>query len=168
VLKLLHTADWHVGRSFGQFEPVEARKLDRDRLSVIDRILGLADQYDVHAVLCAGDLFDRPDSDEPWWRGLADSFTRRRTWTRPVVLLPGNHDPLTSESVYSGHHPFRRSLPEWVQVADRENFQLELPHDAVVYAAPCQSTAGLCPRFEAQDGRLAVIDLEQVVSVPGP
>src|SRR5437660_8694164 len=89
MLKILHTADWHVGRSFGQFEPEDARKLARDRLSVIDRILGLADQYDVHAVLCAGDLFDSPDPGEAWWRGLAQSFGRRKTWTRPVVLLPG-------------------------------------------------------------------------------
>src|SRR5262249_11347078 len=98
MLKGLHTADWHVGRSFSQFEPEHARKVARDRLSVIDRILGLADQYDVHVVLCAGDLFDSPTPDEPWWRGLAHSFGRRKTWTRPVVLLPGNHDPLTRDS----------------------------------------------------------------------
>jgi DNA repair exonuclease SbcCD nuclease subunit len=142
MLKVLHTADWHVGRSFGQFKSEDARKLARDRLSVIDRILGLADQYDVHAVLCAGDLFDSPDPAEAWWRGLAESFGRRRTWMRPVVLLPGNHDPLTPKSVYSENHPFRRALPEWVQVVDREGFQLKLPHDAVVYASPCTSTAG--------------------------
>jgi DNA repair exonuclease SbcCD nuclease subunit len=142
VLKILHTADWHVGRSFGQFEPEDARKLTRDRLSVIDTILGLAHQYNVDAVLCAGDLFDRPDPAEVWWRGLADSFGCRKTWTRPVVLLPGNHDPLTRDSVYNKNHPFRRALPEWVRVVDREDFQLELSNDAVVYAAPCRSTAG--------------------------
>jgi DNA repair exonuclease SbcCD nuclease subunit len=142
MLKILHTADWHVGRSFGQFEPEDARKLARDRLSVIDTILGLAHQYNVDAVLCAGDLFDKPDPGEDWWRGLADSFGRRTTWTRPVVLLPGNHDPLTTDSVYNKTHPFRRALPEWVRVVDREGFQLELSDDAVVYAAPCTSTAG--------------------------
>jgi DNA repair exonuclease SbcCD nuclease subunit len=142
LLKILHTADWHVGRSFGQFEPNDACKLARDRPAAVDRILGLADQYDVHAVLCAGDLFDSPDPSEPWWRGMADSLRRRRNWTRPVVLLPGNHDPLTSDSVYSNTHPFRRELPEWVHVVDRDDYQLELSHDAVVYAAPCRSTAG--------------------------
>jgi DNA repair exonuclease SbcCD nuclease subunit len=142
VLKILHTADWHVGRSFGQFEPEDARKLARARLSVIDEILGLAHQYNVDAVLCAGDLFDAPDPGENWWRRLAESFGRRTNWTRPVVLLPGNHDPLTSGSVYERTHPFRRALPEWVRVVDRDDFQLDLSHDAVVYAAPCTSTAG--------------------------
>src|SRR5207302_257632 len=110
MLKILHTADWHVGRSFGQFEPDDARKLARDRLSVIDRILGLADQYDVDAVLCAGDLFDSPCPEEDWWVSLAASFRRQKTWKRPVVLLPGNHDPLMENSVYHESHRFRRDL----------------------------------------------------------
>jgi DNA repair exonuclease SbcCD nuclease subunit len=143
MLKILHTADWHVGLSYDRRFSVEnARKLARDRLGVVDRILGLADQFDVHAVLCAGDLFDNPDPGEHWWKGLQLSFQRRKNWTRPVVLLPGNHDPLTRGSVYSTAHPFRRDLPDWVRVVDREDFQLELPHDAVVYASPCTSRAG--------------------------
>ncbi len=142
MLKILHTADWHVGRSFGQFEPEVSQKLARDRVSVIERILGLADQYAVDAVLCAGDLFDSPNPGEQWWQAVADIFSRRKRWTRPVVLLPGNHDPITPESVYHPRHPFRRALPDWVHVVDREDFQLELPHNAVVCAAPCTSTAG--------------------------
>jgi DNA repair exonuclease SbcCD nuclease subunit len=142
VLKILHTADWHVGLSFKQFEPEDARKLSRDRLSVVDQILGRAEQYNVDAVLCAGDLFDTPQPNESWWRRLAESFNRRRSWTRPVVLLPGNHDPLTDDSVYNKNHDFRKNLPDWVQVVDREDFQLELPQEAVIYAAPCRTKAG--------------------------
>ena len=58
------------------------------------------------------------------------------------MLLPGNHDPLTNGSVYDRSHPFRQAIPEWVRVVDRDDFQLELSNDAVVYAAPCTSTAG--------------------------
>ena len=142
MLKVMHTADWHLGRSFGQFEPDDAQKLARDRLSVIDRILGLSDQYDVDAVLCAGDLFDEPNPQQDWWGGLADAFARRKKWTRKVILLPGNHDPLTPESVYCKSHPFRRALPNWVHVVDHKDFQLELAQDAVVYARPCTCKAG--------------------------
>jgi DNA repair exonuclease SbcCD nuclease subunit len=142
LLKILHTADWHVGRSFGQFEPEHAQKLARDRLSVVDRIFGLATQYNVHAVLCAGDLFDSPDPGEDWWKELGQKLRRRSTSNCPVLLLPGNHDPLTPDSVYSKTHPFRRGLPDWVKVVDREDFQFDISQDAVVYAAPCRSTAG--------------------------
>ena len=142
MLKILHTADWHVGRAFGQFDPEVSRKLARDRVSVIERIMGLAEQYGVDAVLCAGDLFDSPDPGEQWWGAVADIFRSRKHWTKPVVLLPGNHDPLMAGSIYHDQHPFRRSLPEWVHVVDRDDFSLELTAGAIVYAAPCRSTAG--------------------------
>jgi DNA repair exonuclease SbcCD nuclease subunit len=74
MLKILHTADWHVGRLFDrQFDAEVAAKLARERLCVIDRILGLAHQYDVDAVLCAGDLFDSPNPGDAWWRELAQN-----------------------------------------------------------------------------------------------
>jgi DNA repair exonuclease SbcCD nuclease subunit len=144
MLRILHTADWHIGRAYGHgFEPADAQKLARDRLTVLDRILGLADHFDVHAVLCAGDLFDEPNPREDWWRGLGDAFARQRNWQRPVVLLPGNHDPLNEDSVYSRSHGFRRALPDWVRVVDRDDFELPIASgEAVVYAAPCRSMAG--------------------------
>jgi DNA repair exonuclease SbcCD nuclease subunit len=144
MLRILHTADWHIGRIYCHgFEPAAAQRLARDRLTVIDKILALADQFDVHAVLCAGDLFDEPNPGEDWWRGLADAFIRRKTWKRPVVLLPGNHDPLTEGSVYAREHAFRRALPDWVRVVDQNDFELSIADgQAVVYAAPCRSMAG--------------------------
>lgn len=142
MLKILHTADWHLGYTSRQLRPDDATKLGRARLKVIDMILGLAHQRDVHAVLCAGDLFDDAAPDEKWWQGLADAFARRRSWSRPVILLPGNHDPLTRDSMYAPGHAFRRALPPWVHVVDRDDFELALSPEAVVYAAPCRSTAG--------------------------
>lgn len=142
VLKLLHTADWHLGMGFGQFDEDAQRKLTRARLEVVDRILGLADQYGVDAVLCAGDLFDTHDPGREWWEGLLRTFARRAGWTRPVLLLPGNHDPLIHGSVYHPEHPFRRGLPPWVHVVDRDDFTFELRPDAVLHAVPCTSPAG--------------------------
>lgn len=142
MLKILHTADWHLGHTFHQFDEADRLKLERARLTAVETILGLAEQYDVHAVLCAGDVFDSPDPGEHWWRGLAKAFARRSGWKRPLVLLPGNHDPLTRDSVYHDTHRFRAELPPWVHVVDRDDFSLDLPEEAVVVAAPCRSTAG--------------------------
>jgi len=144
MLRLLHTADWHVGKQFGQFDEEVSKKLARDRVSVIEQIMGRARQYNVDAVLCAGDLFDEPDPGEQWWRAVHDVFIKCNSsgWNRPVILLPGNHDPLTRDSVYSSMHPFRRNLPNWVHVVDRDDFEIELNERAVVYAAPCHSKAG--------------------------
>lgn len=141
MLTILHTADWHVGLTFKQFKDEDANKLSRARLRVVDDILYRAEQYNVDAVLCAGDLFDRPDPRPETWQCLLESFTRRKCWSRPVVLLPGNHDPLIDNSVYSTNHEFRKSLPKWVEVVDREDFRLEVADEAVIYASPCCSKA---------------------------
>ena len=163
ALILLHTADWHLGRRFPAF-PEHEHRLTRARLEVVGRILDLAENRGVDAVLCAGDLFDTPEPEEQWWRGLLQEFDRRRSWTRPVVLLPGNHDALGPGriSVYDDDHPFRRGLPGHVRVVDHAGWELPLGDGAVLVASPCISQAGQTglaaslPRREPGDDRIRI------------
>lgn len=150
-LKLVHTADWHLGMTFPAFDPEARLRLSRARLDVVDRILGLAERHSVHAVLCAGDLFDDPDPPKQWWEGLANKLAARRWSDRPLFLLPGNHDPITQNGVYSASHPFRSALPDWVHVVDRDDFSFELDGGAMLYAAPCRS------RSESRDLALSLL-----------
>jgi DNA repair exonuclease SbcCD nuclease subunit len=142
ALKILHTADWHLGRGFSSFRDEDQPKLTRARIEAVDRILGLAESYAVNAVLCAGDLFHEPSPADTWWRELLRLFERRKWKERPVFLLPGNHDPLWSTSVWAADHAFRRGLPDWVHVVDRDDFEFPLSPEAVLYAVPCRSQAG--------------------------
>jgi len=141
ALKLLHTADWHLGRRFPSFPAEAGLELMRARMSVIDAILGSAAHNQVDAVLCAGDLFDDPNPDEEWWRPLTDKLRRHASPERPVVLLPGNHDFLAPGTVYHPEHAFRHALPEHVHVVDRDDWELRLSPEAVLYARPCRSRA---------------------------
>lgn len=142
ALKLVHTADWHLGKRFRSFEKEQARTLTRERLAVVERILLLAKHHQANAVLCAGDLFDSPQPEEEWWRGLLQHLASHGRAECPVFLLPGNHDPLKPGSVYGSEHPFRRALPKWVHVVDRTDYSFELGRDAVLHAVPCLSQAG--------------------------
>lgn len=142
ALKILHTADWHLGRRFPSFEEADRTRLSRARLEVVERIFALAEQRQVDAVLCAGDLFDDVMPDRDWFQGLANVIRKRGNPERPVVLLPGNHDPLVGGSVWSPEHELRRLLPDFVHVVDRDDFELPLGDDAVVLARPCRSKAG--------------------------
>ena len=161
ALTLLHTADWHLGRRFPSFEHEQETRLTRARLEVVGRILDVADSRNVDAVLCAGDLFDEPAPAQQWWEGVLQEF-RHRHWQRPVVLLPGNHDPLTSNSIYHQTHPFRRGLPDYVHVVDEPGWELPLGDNAVVVASPCTSAAGdtklveSLPKREAGDERIRI------------
>ena len=161
ALTLLHTADWHLGRRFPAFGPEQELRLTRARLDAVGRILDLAQSFNVDAVLCAGDLFDQSSPAEEWWGGVLREF-QGRDWKRPVVLLPGNHDPLTPTAPYHPGHPFRSRLPDYVHVVDAKGWQLELGEHAVIVAAPCTSHAGQTdlaaslPRREAGDERIRV------------
>lgn len=162
VLKLLHTADWHLGRRFRSFTEESEKKLTRARLDVLDRILLAAERWDVDAVLCAGDLFDEPSPQPEWWEQVAARFAKRNWKNRPVFLLPGNHDPFIAESLWASGHKFRTLLPDWVHVVDREDFEFALPNNAVLYAVPCVSKAGqrdptqAIPKREPGDDRIRI------------
>lgn len=142
MLKLLHTADLHLGLESAQFDADARRRLARARMEVARNILLQAEQSAVDAVLWAGDIFDTPEPHEDWWRGFAKVLSERAGWTRPVFLLPGNHDPVRPGSVYHRDHPFRKLLPAWVHVIDSDQFEHPIGTDGVLVAAPCRSAAG--------------------------
>lgn len=172
VLKLLHTADWHLGRRFPSFVKAARaagedggeleKKLTRARVEVLERIFGLAERHSVHAVLCAGDLFDDPNPLDDWWEPVVEQL-KRRAWTdRPVFLLPGNHDPLLPDSIWALGSKLRAALPTWVHVVDKVPFEYNLAEDAVLYAVPCTSAAGQndpteqIPKREPGDERIRI------------
>ncbi|MAQ14124.1 MAG: hypothetical protein CMN30_04920 [Sandaracinus sp.] len=142
VLRILHTADWHLGRRHRSLPEPARHTLARSRYETVERILALGTRLEVDAVLCAGDLFDEPDPDEAVTAPLAELLETTRV---PVVLLPGNHDPVNgSRSPWHPDHAFRRRLPATVHVVDRDDFELAVG-PGVVVATPCRSTAGAAP-----------------------
>lgn len=141
VLKLLHTADWHLGRRFPRFGTEAGKTLSRARRDVLERIFLEAERGQVDAVLCAGDLFDTPQPDKDFRDALVQVLQKLSWKNRPVFLLPGNHDPLVTESVWRDPS-FRKALPSFVHVVDQELLEVTLPNDCVLYAVPCLSRAG--------------------------
>ena len=84
-----HTSDVHVGSD------VFAGGEDQDPLSNLRRILATAEQ--VQVLLVAGDLFDNNRLPVRLLEATAELLDQA---TPRVVILPGNHDPLTPDSVY--------------------------------------------------------------------
>ena len=92
MLKILHTADWQVGRVFSQFEPDDAAALFEARFRVVEHLAAIASEQSVDAVLVAGDVFDAQTVTDKTTRGLFNAMsafagdwhgTRRiddRTW----------------------------------------------------------------------------------------
>lgn len=101
TLRLLHTADWQIGRIYAQFEPDDAQALFEARFQVVERLAALARQHEVHAVLVAGDVFDAQTVSDKTIRRL---FNAMQAYAGPWLLLPGNHDAALAESVWQRAH----------------------------------------------------------------
>ena len=84
-MRILHTSDWHLGRTF------HGRVLDDAHAAFADHLVELVTAESVDAVLVAGDVYDRaiPPNDAV---ALLDETLRRLTERTRVVLTPGNHD----------------------------------------------------------------------------
>ena len=52
-MRLLHTADWHLGRLFHNISLLE------DQRHVLNQLIEIVDREAVDAVLIAGDIYDR-------------------------------------------------------------------------------------------------------------
>jgi len=86
-MKILHTADWHLGKKLEHFSRLEEQK------NVLQEIIEIANQKQVDMVVIAGDLFDtfNPPNE------AIDLFYKTlkklsNNGNRLVVAIAGNHD----------------------------------------------------------------------------
>jgi len=86
-MKLLHTADWHLGKRLEHFSRLEEQR------AVLDEICQLTEREDPDVVLVAGDLYDQVnpsvEATELLYRTLKRLAADGR---RAVVGVAGNHD----------------------------------------------------------------------------
>jgi exonuclease SbcD len=86
-MRLIHTADWHLGRIFHQVH------LTVDQAYVLDQLIGLVKETQPDVVLVSGDIYDRAVPPPDAVRLLDDVLSRIVLGlTVPVVLIAGNHD----------------------------------------------------------------------------
>jgi len=87
VMRILHTADWHVGKT------VRGRSRADEHVAVLAEIAAVADAEQADLVLVVGDVFDTaapaPESERIVYQALLDLSAGGR---RPVVVVAGNHD----------------------------------------------------------------------------
>lgn len=85
-MKILHTADLHLGKRLGK-----ASRLD-EQCALIKELSELADTEDVDVILIAGDIFDASvppsEAERVFYRGMLTLAERGRA----VIALAGNHD----------------------------------------------------------------------------
>ena len=93
-MRLLHTSDWHLGRQF------HGASLLQEQAAALDRIVALATEAEVDAVLIAGDLYDRAIPPAEAVQLFNDTLARLSRGGAAVVAIAGNHDSHVRVSIY--------------------------------------------------------------------
>ncbi|MDF2520116.1 MAG: exonuclease SbcD [Clostridia bacterium] len=86
-MRILHTSDWHLGKTLENISRIEEQR------QFIDEICDIADREQIDLVLIAGDIFDtyNPSSaaEELFYNAIDRLNNKGR---RAVVVIAGNHD----------------------------------------------------------------------------
>jgi DNA repair protein SbcD/Mre11 len=85
-VKILHTADWHVGKVLKNQPRIDEQKV------VLRDIVRIANEEDVDLVIVAGDLFETAAPSAQAQGLVMRTLMNLRAEGRHVVVLAGNHD----------------------------------------------------------------------------
>lgn len=93
-MRILHTSDWHLGRSFGQFS------LADDQRAFTDWFVGQCNDHRADLVVIAGDVYDRavaPTEAIVHFRGVLEAMLDTGA---KVAVITGNHDGADRVAAY--------------------------------------------------------------------
>ncbi|TVY09129.1 exonuclease SbcCD subunit D [Paenibacillus cremeus] len=86
-MRILHTADWHLGRS------LEGRSRLPEQEAFIDELVRIVQEQQIDLVLLAGDVYDSVNPPAAAEQLFYDALARiSDQGARPVYVIAGNHD----------------------------------------------------------------------------
>jgi DNA repair exonuclease SbcCD nuclease subunit len=135
MLKILHTADIHLGAKFSGLGNKGASQ--REQLIVtFKNVIATAVSEKVDIVLIAGDLFDSNQQAQRNIDLVMEQFNLLGSNNIPICLIPGTHDSLDSSSIYR-KVDFEGKCPNLKIFTDENMSCKEYPSlDLTVYGKP--------------------------------
>ena len=139
-VRIIHTSDWHLGRSFHGAGLLDAQ------VAYLDHLVDVVRQEKVTAVLVSGDIYDRALPAPATVAALDDAVVRLLDAGAQVVLSSGNHDSATrlgfgSRVLERGGLHIRTSLDTIDRPVDLGG--------AVVYPLPYLEPSVVAPALQA-------------------
>ncbi len=130
-MRLIHTADWQIGKVF-RFVGDDTMPLLQDaRVDAVKRLGELALEHGAGTVLVAGDVYDKEGLTD---RTIAQPLERMRAFANVSWhLIPGNHDPYRANGIWQRVRAI--GLPDNVEV-HVEPMPVALRDDAYLLPAP--------------------------------
>ena len=135
MVKILHTADIHLGAKFSGLGEKGASQREQ-LMATFKNLVATAINEKVDMVLIAGDLFDSNHQPQRNIDLVIEQFNLLRSNDISVCLIPGTHDSLDSSSIYR-KVDFEGKCPNLQVFTDENVSYKEYPKlDLTVYGKP--------------------------------
>ncbi|MGV7117624.1 exonuclease SbcCD subunit D [Paenibacillus kyungheensis] len=85
-MRILHTADWHFGRT------LEGRSRLEEQIAFVDELVQIADDQQADLILMAGDVYDSVNPPAAAEQLFYEAAARLTANGRPLAVIAGNHD----------------------------------------------------------------------------
>ena len=87
-MRIIHTADWHIGQTLAGYGR------EHEHRAALDRLIAIAEEQAADAMIVAGDVFDHQNPSGESQRLLFDTILELRRACRDmtIVMTAGNHD----------------------------------------------------------------------------
>jgi len=95
-MRILHTSDWHIGRSFHGHSTLEALR------GVLEALVEQVPEHEVDVVVVAGDVFDSAAPSAACFPLLSDTLRALSDAGAHVIVTSGNHDSAARLGFQSG------------------------------------------------------------------
>lgn len=145
MIKILHSADWHLDAPMSGHTPEMVRALQAESRKIPEKIARLCREEGCDLLLLAGDLFDG----EPSQDTVQTVISALGELEIPVIITPGNHDFCHPGSPYC-----KEIWPENVHIFKKAQLEsIVLPElDCRIYGAGYEAMdcPGLLKRFRAE------------------
>lgn len=153
-MRILHTSDWHLGKTLNNINRIEEQR------QFIDELCEIVENKEIDLVLVAGDIFDTYNPSSAAEELFYDAVDRLNAGgTRSVVVIAGNHDspdrlcaasplaykngiillgyPGSVAAVHKGS-PVLQAGPGWLEIKPATS-----KHSAIIIALPYPSESRL-------------------------
>ncbi|AKK02857.1 metallophosphoesterase family protein [Corynebacterium epidermidicanis] len=130
-IKFLQTSDWQIGMTRWFLSDEAQARFDDARLTAITRLGEIAVEQDCAFIVVAGDVFESNALNKRTTGRVREVLAALPV---PVYLLPGNHDPLTPDSIFFSDV----AVPEGVHVL-ADSTPVEVVPGVELVGAPLRS-----------------------------
>lgn len=129
-MKILHTADWHLGKTFRGVSLLE------DQQHVLEQVFDAVVAQSIEVLIVAGDIYDKPTPPEAAVALFSSFVERIYTETdAAIVIIAGNHDSGQRLGAFTKLYDRKRILIRGPLAREEKPLILEDEHGSVAFSA---------------------------------